>query len=122
MSFPGFRVEETADNPDATTGLKSGQIANGLANLLTGATCFASSVEFGTAFNLDQLAATYQEQWVYRLGDREKPRHAAAIWAYRCCFTPNEPAWEHAAFAARRTLLDHALTTITAPAITNTEA
>jgi hypothetical protein len=27
--FPGLRVEATADNPDATTGVKSGQIANG---------------------------------------------------------------------------------------------
>ncbi len=108
-AFPAFRVEATADNPDATTGLKSGQIANGVAQLLLDATCFASCVEFGTATDLEQLAATYQEQWVHRRGDRSHPDHAAAVWAYRCCFTPDDPAWEQAAITGGRAVLDEAL-------------
>jgi predicted deacylase len=114
-AFPTFRIEATADNPDATTGTKSGQIANGLAQLFPDATCFASSVELGTASDLEQLAATYQEQWVHRHGDRNEPEHAAAVWAYRCCFTPDDPAWEQVAFARGRTVLDQAVHAIAHP-------
>lgn len=103
------RVEATADNPDATTGLKQGQIANGLADLLPGATAFATSLEFGTANDLEQLEATYREQWVHRRGNRADPEHRAAVWAYRCCFTPDDPVWEGEAFAGGRKALDAAL-------------
>lgn len=106
------RVEATADNPDATTGTKAGQIANGFADLLPGVECFATSLEFGTVDDLTQLAATYQEQWVHRHGDRDDPRHAAAVWAYRCCFTPDDPDWETAALAGGRAHLDRALQTV----------
>ena len=88
------RVEATVDNAAATTGLKAGQIANGFAALLPDALCHSSSVEFGTATDEAQLVATYLEHWVYRHGDRGDARHAAAIDAYRACFTPDDPAWE----------------------------
>lgn len=108
------RVEATAGNPDATTGPKSGQIANGLAGLFPDATCFATSAELGTAADLEQLAATYQESWVHRHGDRTRPDHAAVVWAYRCCFTPDDPEWEDAALRIDAALLDGALEAVLA--------
>ncbi len=110
--FAPARVEATVDNPDATTGTKSGQIANGVGQLLDGAVCFASSMEIGTASDDEQLIATYQEQWVHRHGDRANPDHAAAIWAYRCCFTPDDPEWELRAMAAGGEQLDNAVTAV----------
>jgi hypothetical protein len=111
--FGHDRVEATADNPDATTGIKSGQIANGIAQVIGGRTCFATSVEFGTRSDGAQLAATYREQWVHRRGDRSIPAHAAAVWEYRCCFTPDDPTWEHAAMRDGGDLLDAALAAVT---------
>ena len=103
------RVEPTTGNPDATTALKAGQIANGFRALFPNATCFATSLEIGTADDLTQLAATYQEQWVYRRGNRDDPAHRAAVWAYRCCFTPDEADWEDAALEGGRRHLDRAV-------------
>lgn len=111
--FPEARVEATADNPDATTGLKSGQIANGFDDLLAGAPGFvehfATSAEWGTASDEEQLAATYLESWVARHGDRANPEHAAVVWQYRCCFTPDDPEWEATCLATGRRFLDEAL-------------
>jgi Protein of unknown function (DUF2817) len=112
--FAPARVEATVDNPAATTGTKSGQIANGVGRLLDGASCFASSMEIGTASDDEQLIATYQEQWVHRHGDRTDPDHAAVIWAYRCCFTPDDPEWESRAMTAGREQLGHAVTAVAA--------
>lgn len=95
--FGQERVEATVDNPDATTGVKHGQIANGLAELAPGARCFASSVEVGTVSDVAQLVATYHEHWVHRRGDRSRPEHSEAVWAYRDCFSPDDAAWEQAA-------------------------
>jgi hypothetical protein len=106
------RVEATADNPEATTGSKSGQLANGLAELFPGATCFATSAELGTASDLEQLAATYQESWVHRRGDRSRAEHAAVVWAYRCCFTPDDPEWEDAVLPRGEALLDDAVAAV----------
>ncbi len=61
---------------------------------------------------LEQLAATYRSHWVHLHGDRGDPSHAAAIRDYRNCFTPDDPAWERAAFAGGRALLDAALVAI----------
>lgn len=108
------RVEATADNPDASTGTKSGQLANGFADVLPSATCFATSLEFGTADDLTQLGATYQEQWVHRRGDRSIPEHAATTWTYRCCFTPDDPDWVATSFAQGRAALDRALAAVAA--------
>lgn len=105
----GVEVEATVGNPDATTGVKSGQIGNGIRDLLGADRCAATSAEFGTTDDLAQLAATYQESWVHRRGDRSDPAHAAVVWAYRCCFTPDDPAWEDACLAAGADLLDRAL-------------
>lgn len=112
--FGAGRVEATAGNPAATTGLKHGQIANGLAALLPQATCFASSVEFGTTSDMEQLVATYHEQWVHRRGDRRRSDHAAVVWSYRSCFTPDDPAWEHAAMTDGTHLLDTAIEVLSA--------
>jgi predicted deacylase len=103
------RVEATVDNPGATTGTKTGQIANGIRNELLDAECFATSLEFGTATDIEQLVATYQEQWVHRRGDRSDPAQRSAVWAYRCCFTPDDPDWVHDTFVAGRDNLDRAL-------------
>jgi predicted deacylase len=106
------RVEATVDNPGATTGLKSGQIANGFRDVLTGATCFATSLEAGTVDDLTQLGATYLEQWVHRRGDRTIPEHAAAVWAYRCCFTPDDRDWEVTVLERGASALDRSLAAV----------
>jgi predicted deacylase len=107
--FPDVRVEATVANRDSTTAAKSGQIANGIRALMPEGRCFSTSAEFGTASDLDQLAATYQSHWVHLHGDRTDPVHAAALRAYRECFTPDDQAWEELAFEQGRSLLDHAL-------------
>ena len=106
------RVEATAGNPEATTGVKSGAIGAGLRDALPGATVVATALEVGTVDDLAQLAATYHESWVHRHGDRGDPSHRAAIWAYRCCFTPDDPGWEQAAFAGVREHLDRAVAAV----------
>jgi hypothetical protein len=106
-------VEATTGNPDATTAAKSGQIANGFAALFPDATCYATSAEFGTVSDEEQLAATYLESWVHRRGDRDDPDHREVMWRYRCCFTPDEPAWEAASLTGGRGLLASALSAVT---------
>jgi len=108
LAGPGA-VEATADNPAATTGTKSGQIANGLADLFGGATCFATSAEIGTVSDEEQLVATVLEHWVHRFGDRSNPAHAEIVQRYRRCFAPDDAAWEESALAKGRALLDAAL-------------
>jgi hypothetical protein len=102
------RVEATVDNPDATTARKAGQIANGIRDELVDCLGFSTSLEFGTSSDLDQLQATYQEQWVHNHGNRADPTHMAAVRSYRECFTPDDPEWEHAGFVAGRELLARA--------------
>ena len=65
--------------------------------------------ENGTAPDDEQLAATYLESWVHRHGDRTNPDHAGVIWAYRCCFTPPDPAWATTCLASGSKLLDAAV-------------
>jgi predicted deacylase len=104
------RVEATTStNSEATTATKSGAVANGLAEVVPDATCFATALEFGTVDALTQLGATYQEQWVHRRGDRSLPEHAAAVWAYRCCFTPDDVDWAAISLERGRDALDRAL-------------
>jgi len=108
----GERVEATVGNPEATTGAKVGQIANGLRDLLADADVAATSLELGTADDLEQLAATYHEQWVHRRGDRRRPEHAAAAERYRLCFTPDDPDWEDAVLRSGHQHLLGALATV----------
>ena len=112
--FP--RVTATAD-PDAGTHLKSGPIARGLADALGPAETLVATVEVGTADDLEQLAATYQEQWVHRRGTLDDADHRAVRWAYRLCFTPDDPAWEDEALRRGRTHLDAALAHVAAWAV-----
>jgi predicted deacylase len=107
--FPMATVEATIANPDATTGPKSGQIANGIRARLPDGRCVATSAELGTTPDLEQLVATYVSHWVHLHGDPTDPAQAAAVWAYRCCFTPDDPAWEQAAIERGRAFLDAAL-------------
>lgn len=87
------RVEATAGNPDATAGAKQGQIANGIRDLRPWSSSYATSLEFGTSPDEQQLIATYQEQWVHRNDLRSDPAYGAIVDAYRACFTPNDAAW-----------------------------
>lgn len=112
--FGPERVEATTGNPEASTGLKVGQIANGFADLLGDTTCFASSVEWGTADDLEQLAATYLESWMHRRGGSDHPDRAAVIWRYRECFSPDDPDWEQAGLRSGRALLADALDAVCA--------
>jgi len=102
-------VEATAGNPEATTGLKSGQIANGLAGLFPNADCVSSSAEFGTVPDAEQLSATFLEHWVHRHGNRADPAHAEIVWRYRCCFTPDDRSWESRSLEQGAALLDASL-------------
>ena len=77
-----------------------GRIAPGVLALAAPARGHCTTLELGTATDEEQLVATYREQWVHRHGDRVRPEHAAAVWAYRECFTPDDPQWE-------RTVLPH---------------
>ncbi len=108
------RVEATTGNPDATTGPKAGQIAHGVRAALSNASCCSTTLEFGTSSDLEQLQATYQEQWVHRRGDRSNPAHLAAVWNYRCCFTPDDREWERIALRAGRDHLDRSLAALEA--------
>jgi len=103
-------VEPTVGNPSATTGPKSGQIANGFRDILPDATCAATSAEFGTSTDEAQLIATFLEQWAYRSGRRSS--HPDLVRNYRTCFTPTDPAWEHAALDDGRALLRAALASV----------
>ncbi|WP_208029767.1 DUF2817 domain-containing protein [Rhabdothermincola sediminis] len=111
-ALPRARVEPTIGNPGATAAPKTGQIANGIGGLLGGAVAYATSLEIGTAGDEEQLVATYLEQWVHRRGDRHDPEHAAAVWAYRCCFTPDDPEWERRARTLGAEQLDDALAAV----------
>lgn len=102
-------VEATAARPDGTSRVKAGPFARGIADDLPDADPLVATVEVGTAGDLDQLAATYQEQWVYRHGDLSDPTHRAVRWCYRCCFTPDDPDWEQAALAGLRRHVDAAV-------------
>lgn len=102
-------VEATADNPAATTGVKSAQIANGIRALLGADRCHATSAEFGTTDDIEQLTATYLESWVRRHGDLTRPEHAEVVRAYWRCVTPDDAAWEAACLGAGTDLLDRAL-------------
>jgi len=113
-TFPTATVEATAGNPGATTGVKSGQIANGIRELLGPDRCHSTSAEFGTADDTEQLAATYLESWVDRHGDRSIAEHAAVVWRYRSCFTPDDPEWEERCSASGAALLDAGLEAVLA--------
>lgn len=103
-------VEATAARPDGTSRVKAGPIARGIATDLAGhADTLVATVEVGTAGDLAQLAATYQEQWVHNHGDLADPAHRAVRWTYRTCFTPDDAEWERAALAGLRRHLDAAL-------------
>jgi predicted deacylase len=119
--FPSAAIEATIGNAEATTGPKTGQLANGIRSLLPEGTCWSTSVEFGTASDLEQLAATYLAHWVHFHGDPADPSHREALWQYRSCFTPDDPVWERTAFARGRVVLEEglaAVTTIDAPTTT----
>lgn len=102
-------VEATASRPDGTSRVKAGPVARGIANDLPDVDCIVATVEVGTAGDLDQLAATYREQWVHRHGDLSDPAHRAVRWDYRCCFTPDDPEWEQQALAGLRRHVDAAV-------------
>ena len=105
-------VEATIDNPAATTGMKSGQIGNGIRDLIGAERGYATSAEFGTTPDLEQLAATYEEGWVHRRGDRTDPAHAEVVWRYRCCFTPDDPTWAATCRTSGAQLLDRVINAI----------
>ncbi len=108
-TFGHGSIHATSESPDSPSGSKTGQIASGILERAAPQKGFCTTIEFGTATDEEQLAATYHEQWVYRHGDRTDPAHAAAIWAYRCCFTPDDPQWENAALSAGREHLERAI-------------
>ena len=107
--FDPDAVMATEGNPGATTGTKVGQIANGLGDLMGGAEYHSTTLEFGTAADEEQIVGTWLESWVHRHGDRDDPAHAAVVWEYRRCFTPDDPAWVLGAREQGRLVLDAAL-------------
>ncbi|MGI9576653.1 MAG: DUF2817 domain-containing protein [Microthrixaceae bacterium] len=111
-AFGDAAIHATVGNPQTQTGEKVGQIAGGMLRRADPRNGYCTTIEFGTASDEEQLAATYHEQWVYRHGDRTVDAHADAIWAYRCCFTPDDAQWESASLAAGREHLASAVSAI----------
>ncbi len=103
-------VEATADRADGTSRVKVGPFARGIATDVAAVNGSVEStvatIEVGTAGDIEQLTATYQEQWVHRHGDLAEPAHRAIRRAYRCCFTPDDPEWEASALESGRRHLD----------------
>ena len=108
--FPN--VVTPTDRPGAGASPKPGAIARGLAEAVGAPDTTVATIEVGTADDLEQLAATYQEQWVHRHGDPDDPVHRSVRWAYRCCFTPDDPEWETTALRLGRAHLDATLTAV----------
>ncbi len=107
-------IDATVGNPTSASTVKSGPIAAGIADLLPAAECFSVTPEIGTASDMEQLVATYQEQWVFRVGGLDDPEHRAARWRYRCCFTPDDRAWEREALDRGGSVLDEAVDAVLA--------
>jgi hypothetical protein len=109
-TFPDAVVEATTGNPDASTGAKLGQLGAGITTLAPiEATTYCTSIEFGTTDDQTQVLAAFAENWVWRRGDRHEPAHAAAIWANRCAYTPDDAEWESRCLEQGRRVLDGAL-------------
>lgn len=106
------RVEATRDNPGATTSLKYGQIANGFRDIAGDAEYYSTSVEFGTADPVEQLTAAYLDSYYTRKNLRDTPDGMAAVWRYRCCFTPDDPEWERLALDHGRKIIDVAISAV----------
>lgn len=109
-AFPAMTVEATVDNPEATTAAKLGQLAAGLTTLAPpGASAYCTSVEFGTIPDEEQVLAAFVESWVWRSGRRDDAFGAAATWANRCAYTPDDAEWESRCLETGRQVLDSAL-------------
>lgn len=72
------------------------------------------TIEFGTETDEVQLVVTCRELWVHRRGDRGVADHAAAVWDYRCCFTPDDRDWEAAALRDGARHLDAGIAAVAA--------
>jgi predicted deacylase len=94
--FDAERIECTSA-PDATTGLKHGQIASGLGSLVPGATWRTVTMELGTISDTRMILNERAEHWVHFHGDRSDPEHAGIVWTHRCGSTPDDPEWERLA-------------------------
>lgn len=110
--FGDAHVEATRDNPDATTSLKYGQIANGFRDIAGDIEYYSTSVEFGTVDPVEQLTAAYLESYYTRKKLRDTRDGVAAVWRYRCCFTPDDPEWERLAFKHGREIIDVAINAV----------
>lgn len=102
-----WTVESTADGRSESTG----KIANGIRDSFGGGSV-STSAEFGTVDDLEQLAATYQEHWVHRHGDRNDADHSAAVRRYRECFTPDDATWAGECRRQGADVVDRALDTV----------
>ena len=114
---PSDRLLRRAFGDDAvrtSTGPGRGRIAPGVLSLAAPVRGHCTTMELGTATDEEQLVATYREQWVHRHGDRSRPEHAAAVWAYRGCFTPDDPEWERTVLPLGARHLDAAVAAVAA--------
>lgn len=110
--FDDDHIEVTAGNPDATSATRVGQLAKGMADVLTDTDYHDVTFELGTVGSTRMILAERAEHWVHRHGDRDEPVHAAAIWEHRVCSTPDDPEWERLALEHGRRVLDQALTAV----------
>ena len=110
-TFPGVAVVNTAT---PGTPLRRGQIAGGLADVVTGAEFHAVTVELGTRSEVTMILAERAEHWVHRHGDRNDPEHARIVDHHLRCSTPADTAWQHASVEQGRTVLDLALAAVRA--------
>ncbi len=114
--FDAERIECTSAS-DATTGPKHGQIASGLAALVSSAAWRTVTMELGTISDTRMIVNERAEHWVHFHGDRSNPDHARIVWDHRCGSTPDDPEWERSARAHGIEVLDAARGTLTGAAV-----
>ena len=114
--FDAERIECTSAS-DATTGPKHGQIASGLAALVSSAAWRTVTMELGTISDTRMIVNERAEHWVHFHGDRSNPDHARIVWDHPCGSTPDDPEWERSARAHGIEVLDPARGTLTGAAV-----
>lgn len=92
--FDSDRVETTVGNPDATTSVKTGQLAPGIVAMLAPTAGRSVTLEFGTERETRMIAAERAEHWIHRTGRRETGAGRDAVWEHRICSIPDDAEWE----------------------------
>lgn len=101
-------VRTTAGGTDDPGRVKRGPIARGIVDDVTrggrDVEATVATIEVGTAGDMEQLEATFHEQWLYRTGRAGDPSFESIRHRYLRCYTPDDADW---AGDARRAGVEH---------------